>query len=498
MPALAASAFAFQVCGGCGYVVCGHAFPVIITSPPCRQGTNACAILQATSEVTTITQQSFPWSMTRMSVAPLALSLATQAITVTDTMVEFTAYVAPRLSYLCQHMVRGRPIMPGAGFVEFAMQSLAVLTDAATSRACITDITLRAPMTLPNDADRWGERAPLLTCHVDLCTGQLEIWTGHSTVHMQAQIATTHDVSQHMQQHALLNCMPDHHKPQYPIVAQVASPPDVADYIYHPAMLDCMFQSAAMFQGALASLKVPVGLKLVPLAPLTSSHAPMPVACASMYSGDAYSFVCGGAVQVDGLQVSTVTGATAAQSLETPVLLSVYETRVQHVEHNGDGEDADMLFDVGIEKHHTSMLQLIQELPSVKVMGGVHAHVQQAMLRCVHLEGGRVGWGVSSSSSVQGHALVGVLDEAEGGAGLYGQEQGCVLATQRVVQSLNGVVVDDVRVEAHPRGSLSNLVACPVLPEDTLGGDVVVGVGAVGLNFRDLLNVLVCGACACA
>ncbi len=417
--------------------------------------------------------------------------------------------MAPCIAPMLEHCVAGEALLPATAYVEVMMSSIRSMVHPEHHGVyALTDMRIMAPLVLSTEYTAQD----MLSCIIDPSSGSIMLQSHMGDVmtqHVTASCAVGLPLDSSVKQSVIYSLIATQAACWSPpmatasIAAEHASTPSAGMFMIHPTQADASLQLGAIAAG-FASLLVPVSIThacVLGDGLGVSSHGGRPTHAVTgvLERSRLHVLAPHWHLQDVGLQKKTL--HARPQHVHVVDVLTCDDVHaVEPSTHVGDDdvEDADMLFDVGIEKHHTSMLQLIQELPSVKVMGGVHAHVQQAMLRCVHLEGGRVGWGVSSSSSVQGHALVGVLDEAEGGAGLYGQEQGCVLATQRVVQSLNGVVVDDVRVEAHPRGSLSNLVACPVLPEDTLGGDVVVGVGAVGLNFRDLLNVLVCGACACA
>jgi hypothetical protein len=81
----------------------------------------------------------------------------------------------PRLSYLQDHVVLGRPLLPAAAMLELALATVALATtDAAAQEGLVQvqDMAIMAPVVM---ASPGADRAVTVACQVDLVTGQLVI-----------------------------------------------------------------------------------------------------------------------------------------------------------------------------------------------------------------------------------------------------------------------------------------------------------------------------------
>ena len=65
-----------------------------------------------------------------------------------------------------------------------------------------------------------------------------------------------------------------------------------------------------------------------------------------------------------------------------------------------------------------------------------------------------------------------------------------LVSTSRLVQSPVIFTQTHLHLTPSPRGSLGNLIAAPLLSAVPGPGQVLLNVQAIGLNFRDVLNVL--------
>jgi hypothetical protein len=81
----------------------------------------------------------------------------------------------PRLSYLQDHVVLGRPLLPAAAMLELALATLALATsDAAAQEGLVQvqDMAIMAPVVM---ASPHADSAVTVACQLDLATGQLVI-----------------------------------------------------------------------------------------------------------------------------------------------------------------------------------------------------------------------------------------------------------------------------------------------------------------------------------
>jgi hypothetical protein len=107
----------------------------------------------------------------------------------------------PRLAYLMDHIVLGRPLLPAAAMMELAAAIAASLTaDSAAedgSLLAVQGLTMSAPIIMPDPAAAGSEDdlGLVVVCSLDLATGQLKIGymqeTGEGLEAMQMTVCAT-------------------------------------------------------------------------------------------------------------------------------------------------------------------------------------------------------------------------------------------------------------------------------------------------------------------
>lgn len=240
------------------------------------------------------------WSKQHLSVAPLVHALAACVGAVGQQQVVLQARLGDvRSARLHDHVVLGRAIVPGAGFMEMAAQavfsvaagSAGATTAAAAAAATLGCISIPYPLQLHGA----GGGSGTLSCSVNLASGALSV---------SSSSGTTDDVQlQHLLASVLtcLNSCTDVHKGGWEgtcntlgfhsageqdmrhAVGVVDSSSGGAGgdddaYLTHPAALDCVFQLACSAH-ATHQLMVPAAAQAVAL-PFARARSPLAVSCA--------------------------------------------------------------------------------------------------------------------------------------------------------------------------------------------------------------------------
>ncbi|PNH02167.1 Erythronolide synthase, modules 3 and 4, partial [Tetrabaena socialis] len=187
--------------------------------------------------------------------------------------------------------------------------------------------------------------------------------------------------------------------------------------------------------------------------------------------------------------------APAAGRLAADVPLAAMLTALQAVAQLPGGRAAVQLGGTA----HAAALE-IAEGGGALLRAAVAGSALHGMLRSVALESAGRAFGVSSGPDDGGEAAAGStgsleLQPSDPGADasdVFGLDlqRGVAAQPQLVPMPANVAAVSDFQLLPLPRGALGNLVPSPLSPDDTPPGSVSLRVRAVGLNFRDVLNVL--------
>jgi hypothetical protein len=170
------------------------------------QGTNAHALLalagaDSAAVLTLVNPRSTAWAKERFWIGPephaLVACVARVATTAgaAGTAVLFEAdLMQPKRAFMWDHAVAGRPILPGAAFLEAAAGCLHTAAAAGDDgvRLLLTAVTIPAPLELPSAAGSKGKQQLLLQCQMEISSGRVRIASrsgGSSREHMYGTAA---------------------------------------------------------------------------------------------------------------------------------------------------------------------------------------------------------------------------------------------------------------------------------------------------------------------
>lgn len=437
------------------------------------QGTNAHALLCAPSQEAgrpLHDHTNSHWQHQEVNVAPqqhpLLREVAVSLLSVTFA----CALDHPSNSFLWQHVVGGQPLLPATAYLEAMHAALG----SAGQAAILQDVAFKRPVLL--DADN----ARLLQVRLQVDSGALEVACG-SAVHATACAGSLSTSSHVATRWALLAleggaCANG--------VADVALQPDAAAmFALHPAALDSVLQLAAACQR-------PEHLSSTPSVPASlAGYAPQASLKATFHA-------------VTSTRPATRGGATSSYralgglcALTDLVSLPLAAPKQEAVAQTGmyalawltqEQQQEDLLPLVELQPFDTTAtLAAVQgALPA----GWVGANLPPASAGLLRSAGGELGpCGMASTSSRVASLLL-VDDTAAGDTDGYGPRVGA--ATSRVAVLRRAAQAQPLRYQLcpQPRGALHNLVAVLMGDASSLP---MLHVQATGINFRDVLNVLV-------
>ena len=455
------------------------------------------------------------------------------------------------LAFLWDHVVSGRPLFPGAGFFEVAAAAASLLNSSSATNAALADVAIPAPMLLPElDSSRKGGAILLLA----VSGGALTVQSGSPgmpTVHLTAAVSQYYTVavnnSQSRPSQSLAAILA-----QRPTEATAASsavlPSSIfteSGYLISPAVLDSCLQLGAVKAdaGDTGELLVPAGVKAMLItgneaAPTDYQAISRPAALptASLTSGAVtytdYQLLTSGstpACRIGALEAKPLRGAPRGSS-RAPATKQVqgedllYQLQWLTLQSCGTTAAAatppGSSFQLGSASSHADSTAL-----AISICQGVIQHglpglqltTRGAYLpsqptsdpRQAALAAGA--WGVTRTTAQElpSHALS-ALDLSGAGpqyptfsvgsaenlppnpvrTSPYGcAVQGNALVAASLVSSNAAQALPPFHLMPRPRGALKDLQLKPV--KDEAGpGQVLVAVKAVGINFRDVLNVL--------
>ncbi len=514
------------------------------------QGTNAHVIMAAATAATS----SYPHGCSHMAgsfqqqrhwIAPMPHAMLLTAQISNKSMTYHADLATPANAYLKDHVVSEQCLLPATAFFELAYSSVKLSFSTAAVTAGLVDATLAAPLPLhqPQHGQRAG--AGVVSVQVDTYKGALTIFSHSASQHQYhvfAAVAAQQPNHTHRssvtQSSALLASvlgldrfhMPsaDSACPAAAIsgLAEPVSSPDALNM--HPAAADSTLQLASSFSThASTSLQVPAKLQAMHIH--SDRYSQPSWACASPMTdkeaaGRTHSF---GLMPTEGQAVVTLQGLTL-QPLSTAVASSQQEASMT--------ASQDCLYELtwpaDCMATHSSMDRAV--VPFKRGKSSMYAtataisHLQArsdqqlcfATAGSVAVLAGRPTASCISStaqtslvrSAAQESADCSVtsrltdpytLDSSLGSAAITTAQitsasmdevseaafQGRVQHAPRLVPSQLASSAAPFQLLPKPRGALQNLVPEP-LHMNLAADEVLLEVHAVGVNFRDVLNVL--------
>lgn len=435
------------------------------------QGTNAHALLTApphTNEHIPAQGVEMLWKHEEVSVAP-PVHPVLRGVTASSTAVTFScALQHPCNAFLRQHVVGGRALLPATAYLEAMHTALTML--GARDDSALTDVAFKRPFLL--------EASAALQVRVQPDSGVVEVVSG-SAVHATARVGV-------FSSSKAAWCAPLVVREQRAAssgVADVALQHEAADlFTVHPAALDSVLQLAAGCQqpGQLPSApSVPASLAAY-AAQGAAKHALHAVAStrASTRGGATSTFrmlgVCSLAELVS-LPLSPPKQAAA------PSQTGVYALSWLAQELDGSPLMVPLL---KLEPNSpTAALSAVQCAGESSLTG---ANMPASMAGLLRSAGSELG--SCTLTTTGGAPFLLFSQEPVSQSDGYGQKVNARASKVAVLRRSAHPQPLRYQLRPEPRGALQNLVAGQV---DTVPSMPMLHVQATGINFRDVLNVLV-------
>ncbi len=517
------------------------------------QGTNAHVIMQGANGVEKQPYKAagggLAWQQSRHWLAPQPQMLLSAFVKLSgSTLVMQCQLNQPKLARFLDHQVRGKAIFPAAGFLELAQASAMAAcqtTVAGQQQLVLSGISIPVPLDLHSMQAQHSSSG--LVC-LDLATGSLALSSQSSSsavrTHMYASIrctaSGTHTHTSTVPRKAVpadsllkkLGLLDQIHteeqefKPQHSIAGLAAGPFGTSGMALDPAALDSSFHLAAVPRPG--SLCVPATIQAYYIG--LQRVAPLWTGCA--YRPDGQSALS-----------SNWLGSTEGQALGNVEELLAKPMQPSRPQAEDATTDAEILYEtlwqasdsIAAERDARSALSLRSKQGAVAAALHAMAHAQQAQrtqhASChllVSIGPNTLPYPVASARVTAYGPLVTALLKSGGleSKGLYGgtlsvsqllpggrtqsplqlaaepwsllhypmeeaQTAGLALKPQLVQRHAisSAVGTGPFQLLPQPRGALHNLVPVPISPK-LLPGRVWLEVQAVGVNFRDVLNVL--------
>ncbi len=461
---------------------------------------------------------------------------------------------APSAAYLWDHIVADRSLMPGAGSFDLACSAAKLLTAASSqSTTVLLDAALPSPLLLPQHTAKSGAVTVQVSVNssdgqVRVATGSLQ--QTHLTGYLsQVQISAA-PKAESSADTSHFACMMRQIWGLEPHTAGVlfgmltSSKSSTVSSEVCPAQLDCAFQlGAALSQGktgAQSALRVPVGVQAVRMSPTHSDLDQQLTATAQMQStaaddSIAVDFAVGRLCQVCNLLAKPLQSGKAAQQAQQEstqdsmlyVMSRPASEPRQLLAQTADGslsrtrlgnsnlievyakaialaKAAAAASDCGMQPGFTLLTagalttaltaQAAPTEASSNALVGLRALVktlghEYPTMRCqasdVH----------PAYASSKASALSPTIDISNGAqqAQHASSQQAGVLHSSKLLPfaaANSPVLSGPFQLMPSPRGALGNLKPVSLPPQQPAAGQVLLEVHAVGVNFRDVLNVL--------
>jgi len=514
------------------------------------QGTNAHVIMAAA----TAAASSYPHGCSRMAgsfqqqrhwIAPMPHAMLLTAQTSNKSVTYHADLATPANAYLMDHVVSEQCLLPATAFFELAYSSVKLSFTAAAPAAALVDATLAAPLQLRQPQHGQHAVAGVVSVQVDVHKGALTVFSHSACQHQYhafAAVAAQQPIPVHRstitQSSALLPSVLGLDKFHMPsadsarpaaAISSLAEPVSSADALnMHPAAADSTLQLASSFStDASTSLQVPAKLQAMHI---QSDRCSQPSwACASpmtdaQAAGRTHSFGLmptegQAGITLHGLTLKPLSNAVASSQQEASMIASqdcLYELAwpADCLATHRSTDRAVVPFKRGKSSMYATATAIShlqarsdQQLcfataGSVAVLAGrptascISSRAQASLVRSAAQESAdcsvvsRLTDPYALDSSLDNAAVrtaqitSASMDEVSEAA-----FQGRVQHAPRLVPSRVASSPAPFQLLPKPRGALQNLVPEP-LHMGLAADEVLLEVHAVGINFRDVLNVL--------
>ena len=515
---------------------------------------NAVVEASATAQAAAAAVAPVTWNQQRQWVLPLAHCFIKHSLPGESAgkIVFSCSLQQPALAFLWQHQVMDRSLFPGAGYFEMALAALRTLHSSSSDSAhcCLTQSAIPAPLVLSAIAST----ASVLTCSVDIASQAVVIASGvgqgrATTVHMQGTFTQltstelrthTHQVSASEALMSLLiseNSAAEADPQQAKAAAQATVAPVVATaqqdtgFCHHPARFDSFLQMGQLFLDSTPDgIHVPAGVDCLSMphrmnpAEAAYGHCqPSGIALTSNYAlADHQAQSC---CQIHGMQAKVISSGRKATStvmaeeeVDGEVLYEMaWLADSQYSIDDADSNSGRSSIDLGDQTPAmacANALAVLQDCmakpsqPHMMLHGSEVAAPSQTgffaavagLLRTATIEGSIPVHVVESTVSQGGmrpprtHKVQMSLQGTPPTADVFGSRVTANTAmVPRLLPSRAVSAPNAFSLMPQPRGALANLKPVSMTKTSMSNlqpGQVLLQVRAVGLNFRDVLNVL--------
>ena len=497
--------------------------------------------------------KSLPFQRRRHWVAPLVHPLLTTFNSSSSKIAVLEANLAaPSAAYLWDHIVADRSLMPGAGSFDLACSAAKLLTATASqSTTVLVDAVLPSPLLLPQHTASSG--AVTVQVSVNISDSQVRVATGslqqtHLAGYLSEVQTSSASKAESPADSSHFACMMRQLWELEPHTAGVlfgmltSSKSSTVSREVCPAQLDCAFQlGAALSQsrtgGLQSALRVPVGVQAMVVRPPHSDLDQQLTATAQMQSAAAdnsmvVDFTVGRLCQVCNLLAKPLQSGKAAQqdltqdnmlyvmsrpasepaqllaqTADSPLsrtrlgcsnLIEVYAKAIALAKAaaaaSDFGEQPSFTLQTAGALTTALTAQAAPTDASSNALVGLRALVktlghEYPTMRCqasdVH----------PAHASSKTSALAPTIDISNGAqqAQHASSEQAGILHSSKLLPlaaASSPVLSGPFQLMPSPRGALGNLKPVSLPPQQPAAGQLLLEVHAVGLNFRDVLNVL--------
>ena len=459
----------------------------------------------------------------------------------------------PALAFLWEHEVHDRSLFPGAGYFEMALGALRTLHSSSSNsnHCCLTQIAVPAPLVLAEPSEP-AVGTSVLTCSMDTASQAVVIASGSAqhaqTVHMRghfaqlSEVTDSHTEMRHGSASGALSRLLFSQEPgaeQPTAAAQALVAPAVATaqqdtgFWHHPARFDSFLQLGQLFLDSTSDgIHVPAGVDCLSMPhKLASAQAayghcqPSGAALSSNYAlADQQAQTC---CQIQDMQARLISPARKA----APDAVMEEEFTGQVLYEMAWLTDSQQILSstAGDSNFGCGSVRLGQQTPAMTCANAM-AVLQDYMIRApqthmvLHGHGGtahsQIGSfhaiaGLLRTAAVESKTPVHVLESGQRSAGsmapsthrvqLSLQQTGAITDVFGKLIKANTAMVPRLlpsravsaptafSLMPQPRGALNNIKPVPLAKASMTKlqpGQVLLQVRAVGLNFRDVLNVL--------
>lgn len=437
------------------------------------QGTNAHALLCAPTQARHHqVQQELRWNHQDVNVAPPRHPLVSGTFMSASTATFACALEHPCNAFLWQHVVGGRALLPATAYLEMLHAALTMLG----SKGVLQDVAFKRPYLL--DDARKG-----LHVRVQVDSGEMEVVCG-SAVHATARVAPVGAVGGPQHTRALL-AMEEHFNTHASGVADVTWQLEARAYAVHPAALDSVLQLAAACQqpGQLSSVPSVPSLLAACAFSHTAAHNTLH---AATHTRPAARGGATSSYRVPGVcWLADLTSRPLAPAKEAAV---APQTGMYALTWLAEQQETQPLPASQLELQPSSIsaaLAAVQCAAAKHIVGVSLSTAMAGVMRSAASELGQCSVQSVGGSPVRLMLGEGTALQTDG----YGARAGTPATRVALLRRAAHPQPLRYQLQARPRGALQNLVAGPVeAVQRTLP---MLHVQATGINFRDVLNVLV-------